>query len=100
MLRSAAKNYQDVTVVVDSADYERVLDEIKGGGVSLETKFRLMYKVFQHTAVYDTLISTYMREKLGIRFPNRLPSLTKKRRICATEKILIRTPYSIKNVCP
>lgn len=72
MLRSAAKNYQDVTVVVDSADYERVLDEIKGGGVSLETKFRLMYKVFQHTAVYDTLISTYMREKLGIRFPEQI----------------------------
>jgi AICAR transformylase/IMP cyclohydrolase PurH (only IMP cyclohydrolase domain in Aful) len=72
MLRSAAKNYQDVTVLVDSADYGKVLAELENGGVSLETKFYLMYKVFQHTAVYDTLISTYMRQKLGIEFPEQI----------------------------
>lgn len=69
MLRSAAKNYQDVTVLVDPADYSKVLDELKNGGVSLETKFYLMYKVYQHTAVYDTMISTFLREKLNIKFP-------------------------------
>lgn len=69
MLRSAAKNYQDVTVMVDPSDYGKVIDELKNGGVTLDTKFYLMYKVYQHTAVYDTMISTYLREKLGIKFP-------------------------------
>lgn len=69
MLRSAAKNYQDVTVMVDPSDYDKVIDELKNGGVTLDTKFYLMYKVYQHTAVYDTMISTYLREKLGIKFP-------------------------------
>lgn len=72
MLRSAAKNYQDVVVMVDSNDYDKVLAELEQGEVSLETKFYLMYKVFQHTAVYDTLISTYMRQKLGIKFPEQI----------------------------
>ena len=48
MLRSAAKNYQDVTVLVDPSDYEKVIDEMKNGGVSIDTKFYLMYKVYQH----------------------------------------------------
>ena len=61
-----------MTVIVDAADYSKVIDELEQGGVSLETKFYLMYKVFQHTAVYDTLISTYMRQQLGIRFPDQI----------------------------
>lgn len=70
MLRSAAKNYQDVTVLVDPEDYAKVLAELNEGEVSLDTKFYLMYKVYQHTAVYDTMISTFLREKLDIKFPN------------------------------
>lgn len=70
MLRSAAKNYQDVTVLVDPSDYAKVIDELKKGGVSLETKFYLMYKVYQHTAAYDSMISTYLREKLDIKYPD------------------------------
>lgn len=72
MLRSAAKNYQDVIVMVDNADYDKVLAELEQGEVSLDTRFYLMYKVFQHTAVYDSLISTYMRQKLGIKFPQQI----------------------------
>lgn len=72
MLRSAAKNYQDVTVVVDPADYGEVIDRLKKGTVDRDFRFMLMYKVFQHTAVYDTMISTYMREKLNIRFPEQI----------------------------
>ena len=50
MLRSAAKNYQDVAVVVDPRDYEKVLDELKEDGqVTLDTKFYLMQKVFMNT---------------------------------------------------
>lgn len=72
MLRSAAKNYQDVTVLVDPKDYSKVIDELRQGGVTLDTKFYLMYKVFSHTAVYDSLISNYMANKLGIDFPEQV----------------------------
>lgn len=72
MLRSAAKNYQDVVVIVDPADYEKALNELEGGNVSIETRKYLMYKVYQHTAVYDTLISGYLRNQIGIEFPDQL----------------------------
>lgn len=72
MIRAAAKNYQDVVVMVDPADYQKVLDELKQGEVSLETKFYLMYKVYQHTAVYDSMISNYLRKKVGIEFPDQI----------------------------
>lgn len=66
MLRSAAKNYQDVSVIVDPADYEVVLDELKTGEkVKKETNFYLSSKVFEHTSSYDTLIATYMRKQRG-----------------------------------
>ena len=66
MLRAAAKNYQDVAVVVDPADYQVVLDELKANKeVSLDTKFYLMQKVFEHTANYDTMIMTYLRKERG-----------------------------------
>ena len=70
MLRSAAKNYQDVLVLVDPADYSKVLDGLKAGEVDINTRKYLMYKVYQHTAVYDTLISTYLRRDLGIEYPD------------------------------
>jgi phosphoribosylaminoimidazolecarboxamide formyltransferase/IMP cyclohydrolase len=72
MLRSAAKNYQDVAVVVDSADYEKIISELKDGGIKTDTKKLLMYKVFAHTAAYDSLISSYLAEKLGIEYPDSL----------------------------
>ncbi|HHX60548.1 MAG TPA: bifunctional phosphoribosylaminoimidazolecarboxamide formyltransferase/IMP cyclohydrolase [Epulopiscium sp.] len=63
MLRSAAKNSQDVIVIVDPKDYEIVLKEIAEGGVSQKTKFYLASKVFEHTAHYDAMIANYMREQ-------------------------------------
>lgn len=66
MLRAAAKNYQDVAVIVDPKDYSLVLEEIGSkGDISPETKFRLAYKVFEHTSHYDTLIAKYLRDRLG-----------------------------------
>lgn len=70
MIRAAAKNYQDVAVIVDPNDYQKVLDELASGGVTLETKKYLQYKVFAHTAVYDSLISNYLASQLGIKFPD------------------------------
>jgi len=66
MLRSAAKNYPDVTVLVDSADYVQVLEEMKanGGAVSAKTNYALAVKVFQHTAAYDGAISNYLGARL------------------------------------
>ncbi len=69
MIRAAAKNYQDVAVIVDPKDYSRVLEEIGNGAISLDTKKYLQYKVFAHTAVYDSLISNYLASQLGITFP-------------------------------
>lgn len=77
MLRSAAKNYQDVSVITDPNDYEKVLNELrKNGSVSLDTKFYLMQKVFEHTANYDTMIFHYLRgERKDTSYPQEL-SLT------------------------
>lgn len=69
MIRAAAKNWQDVTVIVDPEDYESVIEELSNGGTSLDTKRHLAYKVFEHTASYDALISGYLRKQIGLGFP-------------------------------
>ncbi len=67
MLRSAAKNYRDVTVVCDPADYKAVLAEIaEGGNTKIETRLALSAKAYTHTAQYDSCIATFMREKAGL----------------------------------
>jgi len=61
MLRAAAKNYGGVAVVVDPADYAKVLEEIRAtGGVAGATRFALARKVFAHTAGYDGAIANYL----------------------------------------
>jgi phosphoribosylaminoimidazolecarboxamide formyltransferase/IMP cyclohydrolase len=65
MLRSAAKNHEDVLVVVDPADYQRVLDAAKAGTVTKELRRELAMKVFQHTARYDSLIAGYMEKQVA-----------------------------------
>lgn len=66
MLRSAAKNHQDVAVVVDPADYAEVLEQIKSEKeVTLATKQKLAAKVFRHTASYDALIAEYLTNAVG-----------------------------------
>ena len=64
MLRSSAKNFNDVTVIVDPADYSAVQKEMEelGGGTSLKTRFRLAKKVFQLTNRYDGAISQYLEK--------------------------------------
>lgn len=62
MLRAAAKNHHDVTVLVDPSDYAAVLSELHEQGETTEaTRFRLARKVFEHTAAYDALIAGYFR---------------------------------------
>ena len=64
MLRSAAKNYRDVTVVCDPEDYACIIKEIEeGGNTTLETRLQLSAKAYTHTAEYDMCIATYMRKQ-------------------------------------
>lgn len=62
MLRSSAKNFKDVTVIVDPVDYDVVLKEMEGSGgeTTLKTRFRLAKKVFRLTHEYDGAISRYL----------------------------------------
>jgi phosphoribosylaminoimidazolecarboxamide formyltransferase/IMP cyclohydrolase len=60
MLRAAAKNWQDVGVVIDPSDYAQVLAELDAGGLTRKTKFALARKVFAHTAAYDGTITHYL----------------------------------------
>ena len=66
MIRSAAKNFDDVTVVVNSKDYSIVLREIEGNGgsVTRKTRMRLSRDAYSHTARYDSLISRYLSSQL------------------------------------
>ena len=67
MVRSAAKNWKDVTIVCDPADYGKVLDEIaRDGFTSDDTRLKLSAKAYTHTAEYDMMISTYMRAQAGL----------------------------------
>jgi len=75
MLRSAAKNHEDVLVAVDPADYSRVLEAIKGNTVTRGLRRELAMKVFQHTARYDSLISGYLEKQVrgnDVKFPKML----------------------------
>lgn len=67
MLRSSAKNWKDVTVVCDPADYETVLSELRASGsTSASTRLKLSAKAYTHTAEYDICIARYMREQAGL----------------------------------
>ena len=72
MVRSSAKNYKDVTIIVDPENYGKVLKEIKKGSVSLETRKRLSRDAFAHTARYDSLIADFLSNQWGeneVNFP-------------------------------
>ena len=67
MVRSAAKNWKDVTIVCDPDDYDGVLAEIReNGSTTPETRLRLSAKAYTHTAEYDSCIATYMMAKAGL----------------------------------
>ncbi len=61
MVRSAAKNHKDVTIVVNASDYDRVIAEMDANdkSLTLETRFDLAIAAFEHTAAYDGMIANY-----------------------------------------
>src|SRR5208283_2307990 len=74
MLRSAAKNFEDVTVLVDAADYPGIVEELMrtGGSVSRDTRARLARKAFATTASYDSAISTTLQKMANGELPETL----------------------------
>ena len=75
MLRSAAKNHESVTVLVDPADYEVVAEQIRQTGeTTLELRRKLAAKVFARTAAYDHAIATYLSNCFGTEATNILPN--------------------------
>ena len=72
MLRSAAKNHESVTVVVDPADYPRVLTALADASTLAELRRVLAGKVFAHTAAYDAAISAWFAEQRAELFPDRI----------------------------
>ncbi len=75
MIRSAAKNFPSVLVVVDPADYDRILQKLRQGEINLEERKVLAQKAFQHVAIYDTAISQYLSEEI---FPEEMTIALKK----------------------
>ncbi|MCR6105562.1 bifunctional phosphoribosylaminoimidazolecarboxamide formyltransferase/IMP cyclohydrolase [Salipaludibacillus agaradhaerens] len=74
MIRSAAKNHQDVAIIVDADDYSVVLEELKtlDRKLSDERKTKLAAKAFRHTAAYDALIGEYLTNHVGEEAPEKL----------------------------
>ena len=77
MIRSAAKNFLSVFVIVDPADYDTILQKLRRGNVGLPYRKRLAQKAFQHVALYDTAIAQYLNEEA---FPEEMTIALRKAR--------------------
>jgi phosphoribosylaminoimidazolecarboxamide formyltransferase/IMP cyclohydrolase len=77
MLRSAAKNFPSVLVVVDPGDYDAILQKLRRGNIDLTHRKRLAQKAFQHVALYDTAIAQYLNEET---FPEEMTIALRKAR--------------------
>lgn len=74
MVRAAAKNHRDVTIIVNAHDYDRVLGELaEFDGVTDTTRFDLAIAAFEHTAAYDGMIANYFGQRLNPEQPERFP---------------------------
>jgi phosphoribosylaminoimidazolecarboxamide formyltransferase/IMP cyclohydrolase len=65
MVRSAAKNFQDVLIVTDTEDYGPILETLREGKDDLNFRRNLMIKAFEHTAAYDAMIANYMNQRFN-----------------------------------
>ena len=73
MVRAAAKNYKDVTIITDKSDYIDLINELKknNGNTSLNFRERMASKAFNLTSYYDSIIAEWFNQKLGIKFPEK-----------------------------
>lgn len=72
MIRSAAKNYKDVAVIVDINDYSMIIEKLKNDSLTLEDRKKLAYKAFSTTGRYDALISSYFAGEVKDEYPETL----------------------------
>lgn len=80
MIRSAAKNFEFVTVIVDNQDFDTVISELNGkGGISYDVRIELARKAFAHTAVYDSIIAEYFNKILNVKFPQEISIAARKK---------------------
>jgi phosphoribosylaminoimidazolecarboxamide formyltransferase/IMP cyclohydrolase len=77
MIRSAAKNFPSVLVVVNPGDYDTILQKLRQGSIDLKYRKRLAQKAFQHVALYDTAIAQYLNEEV---FPEEMTIALRKAR--------------------
>ena len=78
MIRSAAKNFPSVLVIVDPADYGTILQKLRRGNIGLPYRKRLAQKAFQHVALYDTAIAQYLNDEA---FPEEMTIALRKARV-------------------
>ena len=78
MIRAAAKNYNDVSIVVDPKDYPEIIERLKNNKLDKDFRLYLSCKAFNYTAYYDALISSYFNDLLNIDFPEKLTITYKK----------------------
>ena len=78
MIRAAAKNYNDVSIVVDPKDYSEIIRRLKEDKLDKDFRLYLSCKAFNYTAYYDALISSYFNDLLNIDFPEKLTMTYKK----------------------
>ena len=78
MIRSAAKNFPSVLVIVDPADYDTILQKLRRGNIGLPYRKRLAQKAFQHVALYDTAIAQYLNDEA---FPEEMTIALRKARV-------------------
>ncbi len=107
MVRSAAKNHKDVTIVVNAHDYDRVIAELDANekSLTLETRFDLAIAAFEHTASYDgmianyfgTMVPSYGENKEGdeeSKFPRTFNQQFEKNKTCATVRTATKQQHS------
>ncbi|WP_099974876.1 bifunctional phosphoribosylaminoimidazolecarboxamide formyltransferase/IMP cyclohydrolase [Lactobacillus terrae] len=69
MIRSASKNFKDITVIVDPKDYNEVIDKIELSQNDVDYRKQLACKAFEHTANYDSIIAGYFENQIGKEYP-------------------------------
>ena len=100
MVRSAAKNYQDVTVITSSDQYEELIEELRKnkGSTSLKFREKLSRIAFTETAYYDSVISDYFNKKNNIIFPKKKVFHTNLIELHVTGKIHIKKVEYIQKI--
>jgi phosphoribosylaminoimidazolecarboxamide formyltransferase/IMP cyclohydrolase len=95
MVRSAAKNHEDVIVIVKPEYYWPVLKELETeGGLSRDMRRKLALEAFSHTAAYDAMISAYLADLVGEEFPSHMVVAGEKVMSCVMAKTPTRRPVS------